>query len=135
MFLRCRTGYTRDGEQTAAGPFLLVFSLSHITHPGANLRELRACVRHVRMHQFGHFMMGRADVGRYRISVSGTYGADGLPLDPDRHPGLWDRLVKLPDELCTKFWEGGGHNSCGVEGPDVHAWALENERLLRAVRG
>ena len=131
MFIRSRRSYDRDGAQKASGPFLMIFSLSHITRKGEDLRELRACIRHVRMHQCGHFMMGRAKIGPLSVTVSGTYGGDGLPRNPDPHPGLWERLVPLPKELADKFWAGGGHNCAGSEGPDVHEWATQNEKQLR----
>jgi hypothetical protein len=109
----------------------MIFSLSHITHKGEDLRELRACISKTRLHQFGHFMMGKALVGPHQISLSGCYGDDGLPIDPDPYPGLWERLVPLPPELVESFWKGGGHNTCGSEGPAVHKWAEENAKALR----
>ena len=79
MFLKSKRGYTRDGEQWSKGSFLMIFSLSHITHPEADRHELRACVRTVSMHQCGHWMMGSAVVGQNKITLSGCYGSDGLP--------------------------------------------------------
>jgi len=109
----------------------MVFSLSHITHPEADHRELRACVRSVSLHQLGHFMMGQAKIGPHAVTVSGCYGNDGLPDDPDPYPGLWERLIPVPEELTDAFWQGGGHNSCGSEGPAMHEWAVDNEKKLR----
>jgi hypothetical protein len=76
-------------------------------------------------------MMGSAVVGQNKITLSGCYGSDGLPDDPDPYPGLWEKFMPLPAELVDKFWKGGGHNTCGSEGPDVHAWAVANEKALR----
>ena len=124
MFLRSKGGYTRDGEQWTKGPFLMIFSLT----PG---KELRACVRTVSLHQLGHWMMGHTIVEPHKISLSGCYGDDGWPIDPNKFPGLWDRLIPLPPELTEAFWKGGGHNSCGNEGPAVQDWATVNEKALR----
>ena len=131
MFIRdAKGGYRKDGEQWAKGPFLVVFSLSHITHPGQQ-REIRACVRTVSLRQLGHWMMGKAIIGPHRVPLSGSYGADGLPRDPDPFPGLWEKLMPLPESLIEEFWHGGGHNTSGSEGPSIRKWAVENEKLLR----
>jgi len=133
MFVaRMRGGYNRHGEQSAQGDFLILFSLSHITHPEEHKKmEVRACVRYVRMVQFGHFMMGRTRIGPHKLTLSGTYGGDGLTYDPDKHPGLWEKLIPVPQELSDKFWHGGGWNSSGKEGPDMRAWAEANLDSLR----
>lgn len=138
MFLQTnpsQTGYTADGQQKAGGPFLLVFSgQERFTPEGSTARPLptlRACVRSVRMSQCGHFMMGSAQVGSYRVSLSGSYGSDGLTLDPDRYPGIWDLLVPVPADLAVQFWNGGGHNSAGAEAPSMREWARANLKALR----
>lgn len=144
MFLNGRGRYNRDGEQTCAGDFLLVFNQK----PGG---PLRCVVRHVRMRQCGHFMMGSATVGPFRLTLSGTYGHDGLPLSPedgkvpkgtpfaeDPETGaknLWARLHPMPDELVEAFWKGGGHNTGGSEMPLLKEWALEHLAELRGVPG
>jgi hypothetical protein len=76
-------------------------------------------------------MMGQAKIGPHAVTVSGCYGNDGLPDDPDPYPGLWERLIPVPEELTDAFWQGGGHNSCGSEGPAMHEWAVDNEKKLR----
>jgi len=133
MFLKSKRWYTSDGEQRSKGPFLMVFALSPYAHKGEDTHELRACVRTVSLHQCGHWMMGNAVVGPHKITLSGCYGQDGLPDDPDPYPGLWEKLMPLPKELEEVFWKGGGHNTCGSEGPAVHEWAVANERALRKV--
>jgi len=155
MFLNGRRWYGKDGEQKAYGSFLILFN----KEPGG---EIRALVRHVRMSQIGHFMMGvikikspeakaendtvseftksqspwfyRVADGHYYISLSGCYGGDGLFVDGDYYPGLWEQLHPLPAELQAKVWAGGGHNTCGSEGPDIHEWAKENINTLRRLR-
>jgi hypothetical protein len=131
MFLKGRSGYTRDGTQWGKGAFLMIFSQDRWKHPEADGRELRACVRTVRLEQCGQFMMGCVMVGPHKITLSGCYGDDGLPGNPDPYPGLWEKLMPLPPELVDEFWKGGGHNTSGSEGPAVQAWAIANEKLLR----
>jgi hypothetical protein len=127
-----RSGYNRHGEQVGQGLFLALFSLSHITHPEEYKKmEVRGCVRHASLRQLGHFMMGSMRIGPHKLTLSGTYGDDGLPCDPDRYPGLWEKLMPLPKDLTDKFWNGGGHNSSGSEGPDMKDWAVANLDALR----
>lgn len=87
----------------------------------------------LRMHQCGHFMMGHVDLKlrdgtTHPLSLSGTYGGDGLPCDADLV--LWDRLHELPLDLQDTFWRGGGHNGAGAEGPAMRKWAEDNYRML-----
>jgi hypothetical protein len=117
-----RSYCTRTGEQRASGAFLVLFSIV----PG---KEVRAAVRHVKMRQCGHWMMGSMKLGEHTITLSGTYGADGLTRDPPE--GLWEHLVPLPEELTVEFWKGGGWNSAGAEGPSVRDWAAKNLNVLR----
>lgn len=140
MFLHTnpsQTGYDRDGQQKAGGPFLIVFSgEERFTPEGADstvrpLPTLRACVRSVRMSQCGHFMMGSAQLGQYRITLSGSYGSDGLTCDHDKYPGLWETLIPVPADLAAQFWNGGGHNSAGREAPAMREWARANLQALR----
>jgi len=150
MFINGISGYNRHGEQTARGDFLIVF---------AKGQELRAAVRHVRMRQFGHFMMGRARLGKYSITLSGSYGADGLPKEATKQepqkcwtryywgeewfevadhwedvPAVnWESLLPLPPELQEEFWHPThqGWNSCGSEAVNLRKWAKENLTTLR----
>lgn len=142
MFLTSKRRYTASGEQRAAGRFLMVFSRT-------KERGLRVLVRRAEMHQAGHWMMGtiivnsdaakaendtvskfdkeahphfyRVGDGHFRISLSGTYGCDGLPITAEYYPGLWELLHVLPEELSEKGW--GGHNEAGPEALSVHEWA------------
>lgn len=135
MFLRTtESRYTRDGQQRAAGPFLLVFTN---TNTFTCETELRCCVRTAILKQCGHWMMGHVILRGGTLAISGAYGADGLTLDAGKLATahdvktLWDTLVPVPDELRLAFWQGGGHNSAGNEGPAMRAWAVENEKQLR----
>lgn len=91
---------------------------------------LRCFVRHVRLEQCGHWMLGEMTVHGERIALSGTYGHDGLPVDVDR--STWEHGVPLPREIIDVYRTGGGHNSAGAEGPLVYEWARRNLKQLRA---
>ena len=114
-----RRGYDRSGSQVASGEFLCIFS--DVKAPGDEHLKLYAVVRSCSMSQFGHFMMGFVKIGGQRLTVSGTYGSDGLPMDLDKLTPENQRkyLTAVPKDLQDKFWAGGGHNSAGSEGPDM----------------
>jgi len=87
---------------------------------------LFACVRKVTLRQFGHFMMGEAQVGDQRITLSGPYGHDGLPLQWEKlSPKARDKMTRLPDDLARSYWRGNGHNDVGSEAPLMRQWALQ----------
>lgn len=136
MFLKSIRWYTKDGSQRASGSFLALFSPSEGTQE--TRRELRGLVRHVVLHQCGHFMMGSIRVSLepraepLTISLSGAYGHDGLPLAPPVE--LWERLHPLPAHLVEAYWAGGGHNSAGSEAGAVHEWALANRMMLSRLK-
>lgn len=102
------TYYAGTEQRHTRAPFLILASRS----PEA----LYACVRKVALGQFGHFMMGRANIGGSWVTVSGAYGNDGLPMNYDK---LTDRqraaFVAVPEEIAAIYWEGGGHNNAGSE--------------------
>lgn len=137
MFITNKLRYS--GQQVFSGKFLILFCNES--------QELRALVRFVSMSQLGHFMMGRATIGKFRITVSGSYGNDGLPrsvyMPTDKHADIWkdkheesiyiwSRAVKVPDELAKEYWKGGGHNSSGSEADNMRKWALANLEKLTA---
>jgi hypothetical protein len=63
----------------------------------SNSYPLRAIVRYVRMRQLGHFMMGSARINGHSLTLSGSYGSDGLPTSvPDE---IYDAGVELPQYL------------------------------------
>ena len=72
-------------------------------------------------------MMSSFRVGPHRISLSGTYGGDGLPCDVTRE--VYDKAMEIPKELEEKFWKGGGHNSSGAEAEDFWKWG--RDQLLK----
>jgi hypothetical protein len=89
----------------------------------ANPVPIRAIVRYVRMRQLGHFMMGSARVGKTRLSLSGSYGSDGLPVSvPDE---VYLTGTPLPQELYDAWNNGGGWNDAGRERVQMERWAKE----------
>lgn len=134
MFITGEGWYAPDGTQKAKGKFLMVIE---DPNPGKKRAELRACVRTVTLEQLGHWMMGQADLAGQRITLSGSYGSDGLPItlrhkefNEDMAKHVWENLVRIPEDLQTAFWEGGGHNCAGAEAPRMKEWALANLKEL-----
>lgn len=151
MFIKSsRSGYNRHGEQFARGSFLLVFSHNKFKwaeetgqhwndFPKDLERKLYACVRHVSLNQCGHWMIGTARIAGQSITVSGSYGGDGLPKDYEKlTPAARQKLTEVPADLAEQFWNGGGHNTAGAEAPAMRQWALQtfhsNPRSLRGER-
>ncbi len=127
MFLtnsRRASRYNRHGEQTAAGLFLILFS------DDGSATNLRACVRHVRMCEFGQYMMGSVHLAGIRYVLSGAYGSDGLP-ETCHDPNLWTQLTPVPSELRDAWNKGNGWNVAGSEAPLMRQWALQNMTMLR----
>jgi hypothetical protein len=73
-------------------------------------------------------MMGFAHIWNQKISVSGAYGSDGLPLSVDDH--IYEKGMELPKELYDKWNKGGGWNCAGSEAKDVREWAIKNIKQL-----
>ncbi len=114
MFLKGSTsGYNRNEEQTARGPFLVLFNIK----AGG---ELRCAVRHVSYTQLGNFMMGSCVLGDHYVTLSGQYGGDGLPRDP--HEDLWPRLHPVPDEITKAFWKS--------KEAGLYEWANQNRSVI-----
>ena len=97
----------------------------------APFEDIRCLVRHVELHQCGHWMMGDMTVHGEKISLSGAYGCDGLPRDVKRK--TWEKALPLPAHLIEALKTGGGHNGVGTEGMPIREWAIENLALLRKV--
>lgn len=153
MYLEPNHGYyTSTGEQHARQAWYLMLAELDTSAPGGPIRSqqepcakacghpttapeqyshsvLYAAVRKVALTQVGHFMMGTANVGGHRITLSGPVGNDGLPmticpfvdgkpvvaygdvpLDTFRH---WERV---PANLAALYWHDGiGHNDVNTE--------------------
>ena len=103
-----------------------------------NSYPMRGLVRYVRMKQLGHFMMGSAVVGKHRLTLSGSYGSDGLPKSvPDE---VYEAGVEVPRDLYDAWNKGGGWNGCGNEADAMRKWALATfprtkQQILRRLRG
>lgn len=134
MFVKTKySGYRNDGSQSAGGLFLILMQKESDGIRRLKHGDLRAVVRHVRMTQFGHFMMGTVQVGPKRLTLSGSYGSDGLPITVSDE--VWERGIPLPDELYDAWSTGGGWNSAGSEAQAMRQWALENLKELRNRKG
>ena len=130
-------GYDRNGEQFARGSFLIVFSHNKFKwaeetgkhwneFPKEMERKLYACVRHVSLRQLGHWMMGTARIAGQSLTLSGSYGSDGLPCDYEKlTEAARTKLTEVPTELAEEFWRGGVHNCAGSEAAAMRKWALE----------
>jgi len=118
MFISTRrAGYDRHGQQVASGRFLLL-----VQSKDGNARDpIRALVRFVSLTQFGHFMMGSARAFGHHITVSGSYGSDGLPCSVP--PDVYAKAVPVPSELIEMWNKGGGWNGAGSEAPLMREWA------------
>ena len=128
MYLSNSGGYyDSDGTQRARrGPFLLFLQPPGVAGCDA---PIKCAVRKVALHQFGHFMMGTARLYGHSLTVSGTYGHDGLVCEVPAD--VYNRApMALPPELVEAWNKGGGHNSAGSEAAAVRKWALENLELL-----
>ena len=117
MFIKAIGGINRAGEQFAKGKFLALFS----EHIG---KDLYGVVRSCHMTQLGNFMMGFIRIGDQRITVSGTYGSDGLTKDLDKITAINRKyLTSAPADVCAAFWAGeGGWNGAGSEGAAMREW-------------
>jgi hypothetical protein len=123
MFIRTKYSGYDSGRQVAAGDFMILCLPKHDGRIDAEeWKQTRALVRYVRMTQLGHFMMGTFRAFGHSITVSGTYGQDGLICDVPQE--VYDRAVPVPTELMKAWAKGGGWNSAGSEAPAMRAWAL-----------
>lgn len=137
---RFRSGYTSQGEQRAKDLFLAVFSGEENypdPHPqtGRQLPALYAAVRKVELRSWGHWMMGSLRLAGADLTVSGSYGGDGLPRDlltlSEAQRAL---LTPVPFDLAITFWSGGGWNSAGKEAEAMREWARANLKQLTRTR-
>lgn len=137
MFLKTsRSGYDQNGEQFVRGSFLILFSHNNFKWGEETGRpwsecpytghELYACVRHVSLRQFGHWMMGTARIAGQSLTLSGSYGSDGLPCDYEKlSEAARAKLIRVPEDIEAIYWKGDGWNSSGSEGPDLRRWAKQ----------
>jgi hypothetical protein len=127
VYIANQRSWATSGGQWATGAFLMLFSKV----VGG---EIRAAVRHVKMGQTGQWMMANVRLYGQDITLSGTYGEDGLTMDvKEGQEEMWRKLTPLPAALAQLVWtDGSGHNSAGsVSGPKVAEWAREHIKALR----
>lgn len=116
-----RSGYTRSGEQFARGRFLILMDCECTECSARPLKErVRGIVRFAALRQVGHWMMGSARIGGERVTLSGTYGGDGLTRTVSH--SAWSKGVPVPGELYEAWNNGGGWNSAGSEAAAMQAW-------------
>lgn len=120
MYIEDGHTYYKGGEQRHSRSRFLLLIQKRSEKTSAD--NMYACVRTVSLRQYGHFMMGTARIGNKSVSVSGSYGNDGLPMDVDEIP---PDAVSLPQELYDVWNKGGGWNSAGSEAEAMRKWALE----------
>lgn len=114
-------GYYRAAEQChSRAPFLIL-----VQPPGikGSKEPIKALVRKVALHQCGQWMMGSARAFGHRISISGSYGADGLIREVPQE--VYDKATLVPQELIDAWNKGGGWNSAGTEAPAMAEWAVK----------
>lgn len=116
-----RTYYSRTGNQHHSKADFLVL-LQDKDQPIAP-DNFRAVVRKVALKQMGNWMMGTARIKNNSITISGSYGHDGLPVSVSKE--VYDMGVDVPKRLYDLWNDGGGWNSCGSEAEEMGKWALE----------
>ena len=123
MYLTEARGYiTKTGNQCVyRAPFLMLIQSKDRDLGPDNFRAL---VRQVALQQCGHWMMGCARVKNRTLTVSGTYGSDGLPMTVDEE--IFEMGTPVPRELYDKWANGKGWNGPGAEGKEMREWAREN---------
>ena len=137
MFIKVsKSGYTRDGQQFCQGLFLVLCQPKWEDLPSGSPNPaglpIHAFVRHCKMSQCGHWMIGSVKIGSHKLTMSGAYGADGLP---DSVPmEVYKAAIPLPQYLVDAWNNGGGWNSAGSEATLMREWALENLDFLQAVK-
>lgn len=124
------SGYDNHGNQyTTRGLFLILVTPKD---QYSNKDNMRAIVRKVALTQFGHWMMGYARIKGERITLSGSYGGDGLPVSVSDN--IYNASIPLPNYLYDAWANGGGWNSAGSESNLMRKWALENLDKLYNVK-
>ena len=92
-----------------------------MNNPNGEATPLRALVRKVALAQFGQWMMGTAHAADEHLTISGSYGSDGKPMDVT--PDVWALGLEVPAELYDAWKLGGGWNGAGSEASAMRTWA------------
>jgi len=113
-------GYTKaSGEQCIARDDFLLFVQDKTQ--ACSRYNFRALIRSVALHQCGNWMMGTARVKNQSLTVSGSYGGDGLPMSVD--PEIFNMAIPVPEVLYEAWAHGGGWNGAGSEAGAMRTWA------------
>jgi len=110
--------YKGTEQHHTRAPFLILVQPDDYEQRHA---PIRALVRKVSMHQCGQWMMGSAKAFGHKITLSGSYGGDGLPTSVPQE--VYDKATPVPQELIDAWNNGGGWNSAGSEAPAMAEWA------------
>lgn len=124
------SGYDSSGQQVARRQLFLM--LVQDKDQPCCAANTRAIVRKVALQQFGNFMMGFARIKGELLTISGSYGADGLPMSVSSK--VFNEAIPLPAELYDAWNKGGGWNGAGSEADAMRKWAIENLSQLYNVR-
>jgi len=108
--------YDSEGQHTRRAPFLLL--VQEDGEPCAS--NLRGLVRQVALKQCGQWMMGFARIAGQTLTVSGTYGSDGLPITVGKK--AYAKGTPMPGFLYDLWNKGGGWNSAGSEAAMLREW-------------
>ena len=124
------SGYDSSGKQVARRQLFLM--LVQDKDKPCCAENTRAIVRKVALSQLGHWMIGFARVKGERLTVSGSYGSDGLPMYVSAN--VFNEAIPLPAELYEAWLKGGGWNGAGSEASAMRKWANENLAKLYKVK-
>lgn len=123
MYIESTQTYYHYTEQRVGRAMFLILIQSDERKIGPD--NLKAIVRKVALRQLGQFMMGSAQIGNIRYTISGSYGSDGLPLTVEEK--TFQRYgIPVPRELYDAWNKGGGWNGAGNEATQMRQWALRH---------
>lgn len=119
MYIEKPTLYYRGNDQAVRRASFLILMQSKDRKIGPE--NMRGIIRKVAMRQFGHWMMGSAQIGQERITLSGSYGDNGLPVTVSEE--VFAKGVPLPVGLYNAWNHGRGWNCAGNEALEMQKWA------------
>ena len=116
------TYYSGIEQRHTRAPFIILVQPKDISISQLKDFPPRAIVRKVALRQYGHFIMGTARAFGESISVSGSFGGDGLPCDVPMH--VYERAMELPADVLAAYWGIDDWAGKGGEGKAVvRNWA------------
>jgi hypothetical protein len=123
MFLIAQTWYDEDAGQITEGIYLIMTD-----HPSERFKfkdktyaKLYCTLRKVKMTQVGNFMVGACPaINGIKVSLSGAFGADGLPVSFSRIEHFFKDFVPVPGDIAGKYWESDRDEAY----PLIQKWAV-----------